>query len=189
MSHTTRSDYELPLALVGLLAKSRRSLQRHYAIVVLSRFLVVALAAFAVSWLLDYSPIWFGGHELPTSIRVGLLSTFGFVTLPPLVQGLRVLLSHRIDADNMALLIERKIPGLRNGLSTLLDARKSSIPVTENTRMMLATTESQVLAALQNFNPDSLFDHQHKTRLRCRARRTRLARTSATSAIARAAPR
>ncbi len=162
MRTNRHSEYDLPPLLVGFLSKTRRLLRRHFAVVVMSRFLTVALLVFVISWLLDYCPIWFGGIESPTWARVGLLLVGVFVTLPRLVQGFSYLLGHSIDDESLALLIERKVPALRNGLLTLLDSKKRTAPPTDNTRLMLAKTESHVLAALDGFDPRCLFDHRYQ---------------------------
>ncbi|MEQ1902658.1 MAG: hypothetical protein ABL888_00565 [Pirellulaceae bacterium] len=156
------SEYDLPTQLVEFLSRAQRLLRWHFAVVLLARFLTIVITAFVVSWLLDYCPIWFGGFESPTWVRVILLLAIGFITLPPLFRGLNVLLGRQVNDARIALLIEAKVPAIRNGLSTLLDYRNFDAPLSENSRLMLSKTESQVLSALQGFDLRSLFDHRHK---------------------------
>ena len=156
------SEYELPPQLGKFLSKAQRLLRQHFAVVLLARFMTIAFTTFIVGWLLDYSPIWFGGFESPIWVRVILLSAIGFITLPPLIRGLGVMFGRRVNDSRIAILIERKVPAIRNGLSTLLDYRNNDAPLSDNSKLMLAKTESQVLSALQGFDLHSLFDRRNK---------------------------
>lgn len=107
---------------VRVLLDSVRGQIRKY--IAIDGFLISTLCLLAIFWfgaLIDYFPVTQGSNETPNWVRAGLLLAMGLAVSWALIWRLarRILVS--LPDRNMALLVERRFPGLNNQLVTVVD--------------------------------------------------------------------
>jgi hypothetical protein len=158
MTNLARTDYELPQEITGLLARTRKILRQYLGRLLMLRLVVAALVAFLLAWGMDYFPVWFGGRELGVGWRMAYQATACCGLGVLVFRGARLLFWGFASDSQLALLIERQIPELNNGLFTLLSVADRGEPLTDNSALMLRETEARTLLAVKNFEPACLLE-------------------------------
>ncbi|MBX3418399.1 MAG: hypothetical protein KF851_12415 [Pirellulaceae bacterium] len=160
MTNTNPSPYELPREIAGLLAQTRKILVNYVGRLLGLRLVVAMLVAFLLGWGLDYLPVWFGGNEPGVAARVFFLAVASGLLGMIVLRGSRLLFWGKATNSQIALLLERKVPELKNGLLTLVSAAEHREPVSENGALMLRETEAQTMRLLNGFEPQGLLDQR-----------------------------
>lgn len=164
MKNPAATPYELPTEIVDRLARTRRYLRRYLWQLLGLRLVTLGAAIFLAAWSLDYLPIWFGGRELGLSWRLGLLVLAIAACMATLWRDGKWLFRTRPTDDQVAGLIERRLPEINGGLLTVVSAAKVPGGSSDNSLMMLRCTEARTLEALKNFEEGTLFDARVLTR-------------------------
>jgi hypothetical protein len=158
MTYPAPNSNQLPHEINALFSRLRSQIRKHVLVEGLALLAVWIVATFWISVGIDYLPVWAGWRELPTPVRVGLLSAISLGSAVIVARWILSRLFTELRAESLALLIERHRPEFRERLVTVVDSAGMNESTSQYEPRLMAATRDDAVRIAANIEPRDLLD-------------------------------
>lgn len=139
-----------------LLVATRKRIKRFVVIDAILATLGFFLGAFWIGFLIDQTPVRFGGTEMPRLARAFFLGITSVIVLVTLIRLLVRRLLRPLPDASLALLIERRHPEIGGRLTTAVELIGKTDSIDDHSKALLAKVHDQATSLVDSVDPQRL---------------------------------